>query len=224
MTSKTARTLPVPPAHAARLTLPDALRGFGLFGTLMANLLGSPSGLALAGLLALTIASLWIGRAPVLRESIAHRRFWRYLLCVSLGIGLIATMRADAANAALLAWVAWVAFFAAAFVLLFQQAAWRRWLQKLAPTGRMALTNFLAQTLLGLCLMHGTSLQFDLASLLLCGAAIFALQAMASCWWMARHNAGPVEWLGHSLVRGRRQAMRRPTVDAGRPAALREAA
>ncbi|MBJ2159926.1 DUF418 domain-containing protein [Variovorax sp. IB41] len=224
MTSKTVRTLPLPPAHAARLTLPDALRGFCLFGTLMANLLGSLPAFAMAGLLALTVASLWIGRAPVLRESIAHRRFWRYLLCVSLGIGLIATMRTDAAHAALLAWVAWVAFFAAAFVLLFQQAAWRRWLQKLAPTGRMALTNFLAQALLGLCLVHGTSLQLDLASLLLCGAAIFALQAMASCWWMARHNAGPVEWLGHSLVRGTRHSMRRPTVDAGRPAALREAA
>jgi uncharacterized membrane protein YeiB len=214
MTSKTVRTLPVPPAHAARFTLPDALRGFGLFGTLMANLLGSLPASAMAGLLALTVASLWIGRAPVLRESIAHRRFWRYLLCVSLGIGSIATLRTDAANAA---WVAWAAFFAAAFVLLFQQAAWRRWLQKLAPTGRMALTNFLAQALLGMCLMHGASLQLDLASLVLCGAAIFALQAMASCWWMARHNAGPVEWLGHSLVRGRRQAMRRP-------AALREAA
>jgi uncharacterized membrane protein YeiB len=215
MTSETVRTLPVHRQRAsrARLTLPDALRGFGLFGVLMINMLGLLSGLAMAGLLALTIASLWIGRAPVLRESIAHRRFWRYLLCVSLGIGLIATMRADAANAALLAWVAWVAFFAAAFVLLFQQAAWRRWLQKLAPTGRMALTNFLAQTLLGLCLMHGTSLQFDLASLLLCGAAIFALQAMASCWWDGAPQRRPRRMAGAQP--GPRQAPSDASPDRG---------
>lgn len=212
MTSETVRTLPLPPVRIGRLSLPDALRGFGLFGVLMAHLLGLFPGHAVAGLLVLTVASLWTGHAAVLRESVGHRRFWRCILCVSFAVNLIATTGTSAALALQhVALLAQGAFFTAVFVLLFQRAAWRRWLLKLAPAGRMALTNGLAQALLTLCILHGSGLHLDPASLVVFGIAIFALQAASSCWWLARYNAGPAEWLCHSLVSGKPQPMRRHT-------------
>lgn len=229
MTSETVRALPLPPVRIGRLSLPDALRGFGLFGVLMAHLLGLLSGHAVAGLLVLTVASLWTGHVAVLRESVAHRRFWRGILCASFAVNLIATAGTSAAPALRdVAPLAQGAFFAAAFVLLFQRAAWRPWLLKLAPAGRMALTNSLAQALLALCILHGSGLHLDPASLVVFGIAIFALQAASSCWWMARYNAGPAEWLCHSLVSGKPQPMRRRTeelprrADRTRPSLLRE--
>jgi uncharacterized membrane protein YeiB len=210
MTSETVRTLPLPPVRIRRLSLPDALRGFGLFGVLIGHLLGLLPGHALAGLLVLTVASLWTGHAAVLRESVAHRRFWRRILCAGFAVNLIATTGTSAAPALHnIALLAQGAFFTAAFVLLFQRAAWRRWLLKLAPAGRMALTNGLAQALLTLCVLHGSGLHLDPASLMVFGIAIFALQAASSCWWLARYNAGPAEWLCHSLVSGKPQPMRR---------------
>jgi uncharacterized membrane protein YeiB len=212
MTSETVRPLPASPMGVARLSLPDALRGFGLFGVLMINLFGHLPGHAVSALLVLMVASLWLGRAAVLRESVAHRRFWQYLLRASLALGLIAAAGASAAPVLRdVALLPLGAFLAASFVLLFQRAAWRRWLQKLAPTGRMALTNGVAQALFSLCLLHGTNLTFDPMSLLLCGVAIFALQAASSCWWLARYSAGPAEWLCHSLVSRKPQPMCRRT-------------
>ncbi|WP_307651007.1 DUF418 domain-containing protein [Variovorax boronicumulans] len=49
----------------------------------------------------------------------------------------------------------------------------------------------------------------DPMGLVVFGIAIFALRAATSCWWLARYNAGPAEWLCHSLVSGSPQAMRR---------------
>lgn len=210
MTSQTVRTLPLPPVSMSRLSLPDALRGFGLFGLLMINLLGIIPGHAVAGLLVLMAASLWTGHAAVLRESVAHHRFWRCLLCAGFAVNLIATVGASVAPALHdVALLAQGAFFAAAFVLLFQRAAWRRWLLKLVPAGRMALTNGLAQALLTLCILHDSGLHLDPVSLVVFGIAIFALQATTSCWWLARYNAGPAEWLCHGLVSGKPQPMRR---------------
>lgn len=213
MTLEPIRTLPVAPTGVRRLSLPDALRGFGLLGVLMINLLGMVPGHAMQGLLLLTFASvsigIAIGRVGALRESVVHRRSWQRLLRAGLCIGLIAVAGAGVATGWLtgdagtfatrvlrdVALLASATFCTAAFVLLFQRAAWRHWLQKLAPAGRMALTNCLVQALFGLCLMHGNGVAFDLASLVLMGTAFFALQAVFSCCWLARYRLGPAEWL-----------------------------
>ncbi|WP_455342663.1 DUF418 domain-containing protein [Variovorax durovernensis] len=181
-----------------------------------------------------------VGRARVLQESVAHRRFWVRLLRASFGVSVIAgtllvlrnyhgtgtaaSWLHDGAGlvlARLLREIARLAqglFCMAGFVLLFQQAAWRRWLRKLAPMGRMALTNFLGQTLFGLGLFYGIGLgpgpQFGLADAALAALAIFGLQALFSCWWLGRFRFGPAEWVWHSLVRGEPQPMRLPALPA----------
>ncbi|MDR7276214.1 DUF418 domain-containing protein [Catenuloplanes atrovinosus] len=69
----------------------------------------------------------------------------------------------------------------------------------LAPAGRMALTNYLGQSLLCVLIFTGAGLGLaghtPPAPVLLIAVAIFAGQAAASAWWLRRFRYGPAEWL-----------------------------
>lgn len=104
-------------------------------------------------------------------------------------------------------------FYVSAIVLLFQRDAWRRRLLWLAPAGRMALTNYLAQTLLHLFIFYGFAGlglmgRVGASFCVLASILIFALQIFYSRWWLARFRFGPCEWLWRTLTYGRRQPMR----------------
>ena len=155
-----------------------------------------------------------MGQTQVLQQSVAHRGFWGQLLAMSLVFCMVPLLVAsDGVQGDGLylrhqgAALALGLFCMAACVLMFQQAAWRHWLCKLAPLGRMTLTNGLMQALLmlGLSQVHIGSLGIDLGlpGTIACGLAIFALQALFSCRWSARHRMGPVEGLWQRIVRGR---------------------
>ncbi|GAA3007688.1 DUF418 domain-containing protein [Streptosporangium longisporum] len=69
----------------------------------------------------------------------------------------------------------------------------------LAPPGRLALTNYLGQSLVGSLIFTGYGLSlvdrlgpFPAVSI---GVAVFAVQAVWSRWWLRRHRYGPTEWL-----------------------------
>lgn len=104
-------------------------------------------------------------------------------------------------------------FYLSAFVLLFQRPAWRARLGLLAPVGRMALTNYLAQTVVAIALFYGVGLgigpRFGMVGVCVATLAIFPLQLAASAWWLRRYRFGPLEWLWRSLTYGRMQPMRR---------------
>ena len=78
----------------------------------------------------------------------------------------------------------------------------------LAAVGRMALTNYLAHSLVYLFVLYG----FGLALLPLAGPAfclalalvVFVLQMAASRWWLARWRYGPAEYLWRWATYGRR--------------------
>ena len=96
--------------------------------------------------------------------------------------------------------------YAASFALLWPRA--QRVLAVLAPAGRMALTNYLSQTLLGIAIFYGIGLGFfaRLTPAEICGVAvaIFALQILWSRLWLARREQGPMEALWRRLTYGRR--------------------
>lgn len=101
--------------------------------------------------------------------------------------------------------------YAAGFVLLWRMPHWQRWLGYLAPTGRMALTNYLTQTLIGITLFYGIG--FGLGMRLgatwfpLLALVILVAQTILSQWWLARYRFGPMEWLWRSLTYRSRQPM-----------------
>lgn len=105
--------------------------------------------------------------------------------------------------------------YAAGFVLLWRKPAWQQRLLLLAATGRMALTNYLTQTLLGITIFYGIG--FGLGTRLgatwfpLLALLILIVQTLFSQWWLARYRFGPMEWLWRSLTYRVRQPMARGT-------------
>jgi uncharacterized protein len=89
---------------------------------------------------------------------------------------------------------------------------WRR-LHFLAPAGRMALTNYLLQSLLWTWVFFGYGLglwgEIPRAAQVPLALVFFAAQILFSRWWLERFRFGPAEWLWRSLTYWRLQPMRR---------------
>ena len=104
--------------------------------------------------------------------------------------------------------------YVAAFSLLWLRPAWQAWLARLAPAGRMALTRYLTETLIGIGLFYGVGLgwagkvgptMFPLITFI-----VVILQVAACEWWLRHFRYGPVEWVWRSLTYGHSQAMAIP--------------
>jgi len=113
--------------------------------------------------------------------------------------------------------------YAAGIVMLCQSPRWARRLSGLGAAGRMALTNYLAQSFLYFFLLYGFGfalLPYVGPSFCL-GVAVFfyALQILFSRCWLSRYRFGPAEWVWRSFTYGARQPMRTaPPTLAGLPA------
>jgi uncharacterized protein len=101
----------------------------------------------------------------------------------------------------------------ACVLLLLRSGVLRRSFGVLAQVGRMALTNYLAQSVLCLFVFTGVGFALDgqlqRHELYYVVAAIWALQLAWSPRWLARYRYGPMEWLWRSLTRWQRQPLRR---------------
>lgn len=96
--------------------------------------------------------------------------------------------------------------YAAGILLLLQRPGWRRAFAHLAPLGRMALTQYLLQSVVCTLVFNGYGLGlFGKVSINTCifGAiAFFPLQVWSSEWWLARFRMGPAEWVWRRMVYG----------------------
>ena len=103
-------------------------------------------------------------------------------------------------------------FYVAVFVLLFRRPRWQPRLLRCAAVGRMALSSYVTQTLIGAFVFFGFGFgllgKVGNSVTLLAGAALFALQMWACARWLERFRFGPVEWLWRSATYGARQPMR----------------
>ena len=103
-------------------------------------------------------------------------------------------------------------FYASAIVLLAQRAAWKKWLAPLAPVGRMALSNYLFQSLVYVTLFFSYGLglmgMVGPALLTVLSVFVFVLQILLSRWWLTRFRFGPMEWLWRTLTYGKLQPLR----------------
>ncbi|MBT1449339.1 DUF418 domain-containing protein [Glaciecola sp. XM2] len=79
-------------------------------------------------------------------------------------------------------------------------------LKMFASPGRMALTNYLMQTVLGISIFYGIgfglAIQYGPASFVLIAILIFVLQVILSNIWLKHFQFGPVEWLWRVLTYG----------------------
>lgn len=102
--------------------------------------------------------------------------------------------------------------YAAAVLLLLQHPWWRTKLSVVAPLGRMALTQYLLQSVVCTWIFNGFGLGlYGKVPVDLCiyGAiVIFAAQVWSSRAWIARWPVGPAEWLWRRMTYGARQPRR----------------
>lgn len=110
-------------------------------------------------------------------------------------------------------------------VMLLVRAGWaRRLLDRLQAVGRMALTNYLAQSLICATIFTGWGLgqfgQLERTWLALIVLGIWAVQLLWSPLWLARFGFGPMEWLWRTLAYRRAQPMRRPAGAAAQAPAM----
>ena len=93
-----------------------------------------------------------------------------------------------------------------------QSSIWAPKLGLLAPAGRMALTNYLSQSLVCTLIFYGYGLgyfeQLPRAWQVPFVLAFFAVQVALSHWWLARFRYGPAEWVWRTVTYGRRPGMR----------------
>ena len=180
-------------------------------------------------ILAMFLIGSVFGRKGYIHNAAQHTRLFRNLLLWGgivgvIGNGLYATLILNAPRSQP-DWSTMVgtygqAFGAPALMLAYVSAitlgmlnpTWQPRLLVLAPVGRMALTNYLLQSLIcttifygygfGLFGKVGAAAGFGLSLL------IYLLQIPWSHWWMARFHFGPVEWLWRTLTYGRAQPFR----------------
>lgn len=175
----------------------------------------------------------WAGRRGLLQAPHAHRALLRRILAGALVVWLLATVLGTVQAPLRAAWplidiepvkmlirmllragpLALGIAYAAGFVLLFCRPGWARRLGVLAPLGRMALTNYLAQSLIGIALFYGIGLGIGpvhgMVGVLLAWLGVLALQLAWSRWWLQRFHYGPVEWLWRWLTHGERPRLAR---------------
>ena len=95
---------------------------------------------------------------------------------------------------------AFMAILVSSFTLLwFRKKTGYKWQQRLIPYGRMSLTNYITQSIIGVSVYYGFGMALyryagaSYSLLIACG--IIAIQLFFSRWWLSKHKQGPLEFL-----------------------------
>ena len=182
--------------------------------------------------LPLMIVGMLIGRSGILTRLDQERKSLKQVLWFGfgggIGLGLVVVALFDLAGAS--GWNPWIAFpagwlfslvglimalaYSAGVLLLIPGKRGASLQATLAPVGRMALTNYLLQTIICISLFYGFGLglygQVGASQAALIAVAIFAVQIVISQLWLRTFRFGPVEWLWRMATYGHGLALRTP--------------
>lgn len=102
--------------------------------------------------------------------------------------------------------------YTSTFCLLWLKPNWKERLWVFAPAGRMALTNYLMQTVFGVVIYYGIGFglgaKFGPTYFYPIAMAVFGLQVWLSKVWLAYFRFGPVEWIWRILTYGKLMSLR----------------
>lgn len=196
------------------------LRDFGT--TLGALLVVGPQ------VLGMFLIGAWFARSGAIAHPAEHPRLFAALRWGALPVGL----------ALMLLSVWWLPYVApgrfdlrststyalnavAGLLMCLGYLAWGvRWsvhLRWLAPAGRMALSNYLGQSLVCTLVFYGYGLgwfeQMGRAWQLLFAVSLFAVQVLLSHYWLKYFRFGPMEWLWRAMTYLQLPPLRRHSVD-----------
>jgi uncharacterized protein len=172
--------------------------------------------------LAMFLLGLWVGRSGLLRDVEPWVPLLRRVRLVCLAVGLPAALvqalmevaqgppdsplRILGSAAYALGVAPLAVAYASHLALLWRRPVWRDRLAWAIPAGRMALTGYLTQTVIGIALFYGIGLGLmgtaGPVTWPLIAGVVVTLQAAASWWWLGRFPFGPMEWLWRRATYG----------------------
>jgi uncharacterized protein len=176
------------------------------------HLLWQMSGLMLIGMALFKLGVLTSARSPEFYRRLGVVGFGAGTLLTSLGLWRAAAARWELLDYTLVSqplqyWgngllaLGWVAL-----VMRLVQRGWP--LAPVSAVGRMALTNYLLQTVIGTTIFYGHGLglfgRVDRSGQLVIVAGVWVVQLLVSSVWLRYFAVGPVEWVTRWIVSGRR--------------------
>jgi uncharacterized protein len=97
-----------------------------------------------------------------------------------------------------------VLWYVCGVTLLFQKPKWQQMFLILAPTGRMSLSNYLLQSVIGALIFYGVGLgnfgQVGPTISIPLTVLLFGGQVLFSRYWLRRFGLGPFEWLFRAIL------------------------
>ena len=169
------------------------------------------------------LIGLWLGRTGIFKDLAAHSKTIKNVLLWSIAglmvsfvlmIAVFANM-AQTADGATWTFVLGMNFFdwvnismasmiLCGFLLLYQKSSWKKRLLFFAPYGRMALSNYIAQSMIGTFLLFGWGLgylgQIRSLYMFVAGLLLIVVQTLVSKYWLQKFRYGPLEWLWRSAT------------------------
>ena len=157
----------------------------------------------------------WLGRRKMFSDKGNNTRTWTMVLAVAAtAFAPLYTLKelamqtqgtaAQSAGTALDMWqkLAFTLVLVSAFVLSYRFSdRFRKTVSGLRWYGRMSLTNYICQSVIGVLIYFPIGLNLapycGYTVSLLIGIAVFLLQVLLSRWWLSRHRQGPLETLWH---------------------------
>jgi uncharacterized protein len=90
------------------------------------------------------------------------------------------------------------------FVLLFNSKSFHRVLNIFSSFGRMSMSNYIIQSVMGSCIYYGFGLSLykytGATYSLVIGIVLAILQGLFSSWWLSHFNKGPLETIWHKAT------------------------
>ncbi len=180
-------------------------------------------------LIGMFLLGTWFVRSGVMENASAHLPFFRklavYGLPIGIGIGLLGSLinmshtpgdRYDGRGIAFgLSTIgnlpACLGYVGMVVLMLHSKTAFSS-IRVLGPLGRMALTNYLTQSLVCAIYFYGYALGhwgMPRAQQVLFVLVVYAAQIAFSHWWLSRFRYGPMEWLWRGFTYGQMPQFRR---------------
>lgn len=162
----------------------------------------------------LFLLGFYIGKKQLFVSSEKNLKFWVKILIISaIAFAPLYTLKElIMGNAAIIQQTAGTAFdmwqklaftlvLIASFILLYQNKKFRNTVNNLRFYGRMSLTNYITQSIIGAIIYFPFGLYLapycGYTVSLLIGFFTFLLQVKFCKWWLSKHKQGPLEFIWH---------------------------
>lgn len=168
---------------------------------------------------ALFLFGMLIGRCRLFLNEPKNIKFWRYALIIGIvcyfplkGLSEILPKFIESKAIIHLLGVilscytnfAFLCFLVGLFVLSYYKTSVHKLQAKFAPYGRMSLSMYISQSILGGFVFYswglGASHLLSPTASIGVGLVIFAIQYTFACWWLKSHKQGPLEYVWKKLT------------------------